>query len=70
MVYVDQPYRLPRKTHRLRRDRDLAFVAMVVWAASVIRVVFALARGETFGTTATLAFVAIIVLPVAVLRWR
>jgi hypothetical protein len=67
---VNHPYRLPPKARPIRRDRDLAFVAAVVWAASVVRVGFALARGETFGATATLAFVAILVLPVMALRRR
>lgn len=67
------PYRVvptvdsPRAPER-ERDRALFVVGLALWAASVARVAFAIARGETFGAIATLALGVAIILPVTALR--
>ena len=44
-------------------DRDLLPVLALFWLVSVVRVVGALVRHETFGAEATLALVAAVVVP-------
>ena len=49
-------------------DSDLWPVFIVFWLASVVCVVVALLRHETFGTEATLAALAIVLVPWLMLR--
>jgi hypothetical protein len=44
-------------------DRDLIPVFSIVWVASVARVLAAVACGETLGTEATLALLAVLLIP-------
>jgi hypothetical protein len=49
-------------------DGDLVPVVMIVWLVSVARVVGAVARQETFGAEATLALLAVGLLPISIAR--
>ena len=48
------------------RDVDALAVVGLLWTVSVLQVAGALYRHEVFGVTSTLAFVAALVIPVAV----
>ena len=49
-------------------DFDLVPIFAIVWLASVLRVVMALARDEVFGSEATLALSCAVALPVLLAR--
>jgi hypothetical protein len=51
-----------------RVDADLLFAAALFWVVSLIRVVGAFARHETFGAEATLALIAVLCTPGLLLR--
>jgi hypothetical protein len=51
------------------RDVDALAVVGLLWAVSLLQVTGALYRHEIFGVTSTLAFVAALVIPVAVAGW-
>jgi hypothetical protein len=51
-------------------DRDLLPVLALFWLVSVVRVVGALVRRETFGVEATLAMMAVVVVPCVVYLGR
>lgn len=55
---------------RRRLDRDLLPVLVLFWIISVVRVVGAFARSETFGAEATLALIAVVLIPSVVLVGR
>lgn len=59
------PYRtaLTKPAEPDEHERSMFVVGAVFWAASVSRIVFAFATHETFGAVTTLAFCAVVVLP-------
>jgi hypothetical protein len=63
---VVHPYRSPEPPPPAKRptpDADLRIVYLGFWLLSLVRVVAAWARHETFGAEATLAVLAVLVLP-------
>jgi hypothetical protein len=52
------------------RDGDVLVALLVLWIASVVRVVGASVRHEVFGTEATLAFMSFVLVPCIFFRAR
>ncbi len=66
---LDPPTRSGRFAPRWR-DGDVLVALLVLWVASVVRVVGAGIRHEVFGTEATLALIAFVLVPCVLFRAR
>ena len=59
----------PEPARVRRMDGDVVVAMLVLWSASVVRVVGAVARHEVFGTEASLAFMSAVIVPWVLARW-
>jgi hypothetical protein len=62
------PPELPGDEERSTAEPDVLFAAGIFWLVSLVRVVGAFLRHETFGAEATLGLMAIIFIPLLLVR--